>query len=212
MDITIKDGYFEDPDKIRDLALSLDNWMVSDKPNSQTSWRGERCAPLSSYNNPELDRITQDIFDYVWAVRNLSEWRYPQWNVKDPQIASIQNQLPDSGEGLKDPVITAHFHFTPAYVVDAFMDFWTDRFHKDFLSCAGLIYLSPDPEPESGTSILDGPNTKFVNVENVYNRLISYNGYNVHGATGCFGDTRENSRLTLVFFINERKPYYPGKK
>ena len=98
-------------------------------------------------------------------------------------------------------MITTYFHRNPARTVDMLSDFYRDRFHKDFLSCAGVIFLNPDPPPMTGTSILDGRNIKFINVENVYNRLISYDGYDMHGLTGCFGDSPETDRLTIVFLF-----------
>lgn len=206
MDITIKDGYFEDPDRIRNLALSLDGWVASNKPKSLWPWRGERTPPLKEYNNPEFDKINQDIFDYVWEERNLSDWRYPNWTKdRDPQFSKIESENPIPNGPLKNPTIRSHFHISPLGIVNTLSDFWADRFHKDYFSCAGLIYLSPNPTPKSGTSILDAPNTQFINVENIYNRLVAYDGYNIHALTGCFGNTRENSRLTLVFFIHEVK-------
>ena len=93
---------------------------------------------------------------------------------------------------------------SPANTVDMLNDFHTDRFHRDSLSCAGVIYLNPDPPPMTGTSILDSRNTLFTNVENVYNRLIAYDGYNIHALTGCFGNSLKTDRLTIVFFIHEK--------
>ena len=88
-----------------------------------------------------------------------------------------------------EPVITSYFHQSPANTVDMLWDFGLDRFHRDYLPCAGVIYLNPDPPPNTGTSVLDGRNNQFINTENVYNRLIAYDGYNIHGLSGCFGDS-----------------------
>ena len=103
-----------------------------------------------------------------------------------------------------DPMITSYFHRSPANTVDMLNDFHTDRFHRDSLSCAGVIFLNPDPPPMTGTSILDSRNTLFTNVENVYNRLVAYDGYNIHALTGCFGNSPKTDRLTIVFFIHEK--------
>ena len=67
----------------------------------------------------------------------------------------------------------------------------------------GNIFKSRSPT-YTGTSILDSRNTLFTNVENVYNRLIAYDGYNIHALTGCFGNSPKTDRLTIVFFIHEK--------
>ena len=103
------------------------------------------------------------------------------------------------------PMITSYFHQSPASTVDMLHDFWADRFHRDYFPCAGVIYLNPNPPPNTGTSILDARNNQFINTENVYNRLIAYDGFNIHGLSGCFGDCPETNRLTIVFFIHEKQ-------
>ena len=78
------------------------------------------------------------------------------------------------------------------------------KYHTDTSMMAGLIYLSPNPPEGTGTSILDAESNKIINIENVYNRLISYPSYMVHGPTDLFGDgTKENSRMTFTFFLFE---------
>ena len=42
-------------------------------------------------------------------------------------------------------------------------------------------------------------------IENIYNRLILYEGSEYHRADHFFGDTIDNSRLTLVFFVKNIK-------
>ena len=196
--ITIKDNYLTDVEQVREFAIKYNNWRISDQPDAGPRWKGMRSEKFKNIGDENLLKIEKDIFDFVWKERNLEDWRYP---------SSANYQIDETilaNGSLIDPMITTYFHRNPARTVDMLSDFYRDRFHKDFLSCAGVIFLNPDPPPMTGTSILDGCNIKFINVENVYNRLISYDGYDMHGLTGCFGDSPETDRLTIVFFIHER--------
>ena len=72
-----------------------------------------------------------------------------------------------------------------------------------FTKYAGVLYLTPNPPSESGTTIFE--KGKQVDVENKYNRLIAYDGTQKHGATNFFGDNRSNGRMTFTFFIDRKR-------
>ena len=61
---------------------------------------------------------------------------------------------------------------------------------------AGLVYLTPNANPDSGTSL------ETVRFQNLYNRLITYDANELHKANSFECD---QSRLTLVFFIRDIK-------
>jgi len=98
--------------------------------------------------------------------------------------------------------------------------------HCDQQRWAGALYLTPDPPPESGTTLYRRKDSKARNAEehtdadffkggffdqtlwepvdqvgNFYNRLILWNGHTVHAASVYFGEKIENSRLFQVFFF-----------
>ena len=197
-DITIKDNYLADVDHVREFAIKYKNWRISDQPDTGPRWKGMRSENFKKIQNEELLKIENDIFNFVWKERKLKDWKYPSSEMCEIEETSVANGA------LIDPIITTYFHRNPARTVDMLSDFYGDRFHRDFLSCAGVIFLNPNPPPTTGTSILDGRNIEFINVENVYNRLIAYDGYNIHALTGCFGDSPKTDRLTIVFFIHEK--------
>jgi hypothetical protein len=64
---------------------------------------------------------------------------------------------------------------------------------------AGIVYLFPNPPKMTGTKILNDV------VENQYNRMVYYESNQLHGVVNAFGDSIENGRLTLTFFV----PYPP---
>jgi len=66
---------------------------------------------------------------------------------------------------------------------------------------AGIIYLTPDPAPESGTMIFNDKRDEFP-VENVFNRLLLWNPTLLHGVGRSFGNNKETGRLTQVFTVS----------
>ena len=100
--------------------------------------------------------------------------------------------------------------------------------HSDrHINWAGVLFLTPDPPPNSGTSFYrfyDGTvsslnnkdnlgevmhlcrdSTKWEvinNVENKFNRLILYDSRQYHQSSGYFGNDINNGRLIQVFFFD----------
>ena len=106
--------------------------------------------------------------------------------------------------------------------------------HRDCTDWAGIIYLTPDAPPESGTAFfkhketgleLVGPDTpkeiadkmdvdsnnmsKWEMVDmvgNKFNRLVLFRGKRLHRSMTYFGDDKHSGRLFQLFFFNEVKP------
>jgi len=103
--------------------------------------------------------------------------------------------------------------------------------HCDATDWAGIIFLTPDAPPRTGTWLMKHKDTgkryrdeglddvfigntkqwdthpfeKIDDIGNVYNRLILWNGRHLHTAGSYFGESIDNSRLYQVFFFNEKK-------
>jgi len=73
-------------------------------------------------------------------------------------------------------------------------------FHTDDSLLAGVIYLTKNPKPNSGTTLLLDNGT--LTVENKYNRCIVYNAKISHAAQGGFGKDLSYCRKTISFFID----------
>ena len=188
--IISKNNFFDNPDEIRDIALSLDNWIFQEDVNSY-GWKGRRTECLSN-------SISQNIFDYVWDEMDLDNWRYPEWDT-----GNYASNGSIAGAKISNPTISSYFHIATESSKNGYSD-WQDRYHKDFLPCAGVVYLNPNPPSGSGTSIVDADNNKFINMENEYNKLVAYDGYCIHGASNFFGDCKLTGRMTLNFFIHKK--------
>lgn len=221
------DNFFDDPDFIREFALSLP--MQPDPngawPGSRTDflhnidrefWQSLMLKALSSYYDLKYSNI-------VWDDSKVSFQLIPPWdgNKNDPtNVGWIHKDLGDD--------------------------------------LAGLIYLTPDADPDSGTSLfnlkpewehihldynrqpakhmwqlgdkisreeyikeLEEHNNKFyekTRFQNIYNRLIMYDSSEYHRANNFY--TGNNDRLTCVFFLKgvkagsteERTSRYPQNR
>ncbi|MEY4333439.1 MAG: hypothetical protein RLZZ196_2182 [Bacteroidota bacterium] len=75
--------------------------------------------------------------------------------------------------------------------------------HKDIGSIyAGIIYLNKDSNITNSGTILNIDNENIV-IENKFNRMLMYRADIKHRPENVFGTTIDNSRLSIVFFINE---------
>jgi len=117
---------------------------------------------------------------------------------------------------------------TASTYTEAFFQFCTERdgdswVHRDTLAFepthVGLVYLTPNPPPNSGTILYENKDPNYVKgdpeldsgdvndynvklvLENHYNRLVVYSPDEFHKSDTYFGQDRYNSRLFVVFFM-----------
>lgn len=83
---------------------------------------------------------------------------------------------------------------------DTYKDEWLHR--DDKCIAAGLVYLNPNPKPNTGTILyINGKDNEPTTIENEYNKLVLYDNSYQHAPQGGFGEDVNDSRLSLVFFI-----------
>jgi hypothetical protein len=101
-------------------------------------------------------------------------------------------------------------------------------YHQDLQDYAGVLFLTPNAPPESGTKLFRSKATKTMSVTtdedhdkafsggfldktqfdevdtvgNVFNRLVLFNSRMIHAAAEYFGTTKENGRLFQLFFFD----------
>jgi hypothetical protein len=100
-------------------------------------------------------------------------------------------------------------------------------YHYDNQEYAGVLFLTPDAPPNTGTSFYRSKYTKKIKVEqndipiifkngfldstefdvvdvvgNVYNRLVLFDAQMIHAASTYFGNSIENGRLFQLFFFD----------
>jgi hypothetical protein len=180
-EIIVVDGFFEDPDRIREEALRMEF-------DTEGNYPGMRTIPLTEGGVLEHLEKLMDI--------NIDRER---WNGGE-YTGTYQYVLEE----------------TPTWV-------HADR-HNDW-SC--VVFLHPNPEPNSGTSFYKHISTgsrmysdndgeyiegdgdrwdrwlKTDTVSNVFNRAVIFKGELWHAADEYFGKTKKDARLFQTFFFSE---------
>lgn len=180
-DIIVIDNIFDNPDEVRSLALQQKYYNTDDHPeytDTKVYWRGERTKKIDNLSKELYDKIFAEIFSKI--KRNIFPYSNPNsYNIKF-ECKSYFHKFPSLGNIFND-----------------------DWFHIDVNELyAGVIYLNPEPEQNSGTWFVD--NGAAHPVDNVYNRLVLYKGERYHAPMKAFGEGN-NSRLTLTMFFSMLK-------
>ena len=204
------DNFFSEPDFIREWGMSLPK-----QPEPEGNYPGKRSQPLHI-----LDRNFANTF-LLKVISCYFDLKYEDISWKSSNVRfQLINKFDDDKNNAKN----------------------IGWIHQDYgHDLAGLVYLTPDADLSTGTSLFNlkpeyeknfltyGPepekqalylgekvndkyyadslnirNSKFyekTNFSNVYNRLIVYDANEFHRANSFF--TKNNERLTLVFFIND---------
>lgn len=205
----IVDNFLDDPDYVRDRALKME--FI---PTNGT-YPGKRTFSLNEIDSELFNTLSQKFFAVHYDFLNPVEWNL-----------SVYFQLIEPFSNDKQ---------------NSFNHGWIHRDYNKIL--AGVLYLTPDADPDSGTSLFkpktsenevelledeqsernDLYNNKIVDLEsytkrlhsfnsnfietvcvkNIYNRLISFDSNEWHGANNFHTGTE--SRLTLVYFVDSIK-------
>ena len=187
----IIDNFFDNPDEVRKFALD----QIYEK-DTIGSWPGARTREIahidrvffdSLFNflefSPEEYRIvsnfqlTDESYEEGWVHKDKSIYTGVLYLSKDPIANSGTSLYEESDCDTKYPDEKRNWIFgtKTAEEISKFRDDNNSQFKE------------------------------FVNLDNKYNRLIIFPGTIPHRANKFFGTTKEDSRLTLVFFIFERE-------
>ena len=154
------------------------------------------------FDDPDKVREKALLCDYDYSEDVKEGWRGYRTKVipgafNDPIINLVSKFY---GVDKDEYHSTVHFHISYEDIKNL-LDFPNEKWHTDCSIFAGLVYLTPNPPPNSGTCLIDGENNRMITVNNVYNRIIIYPSNYIHGPEDLFGDTKECGRMTLTFFV-----------
>ena len=200
------DDFYNDPDKVRSLALQQPYEAEPDSP-----YPGKRSPPIHIIDPKLFDTFCQKLFSIFFDLEHIH--CEIKWFVKTSfQLIEPYDPIPKS---IKN---TGWIHF------------------DDNTVFAGVIYLNPDANLDSGTSLyklvdsskletegikldfyqgkqyddyeekLDKHNSAYVETvrfNNVYNRMICFDRETAHGVRSFYSGIEP--RLTQVFFVDEVK-------
>jgi hypothetical protein len=169
-------------------ALQIDDFFTN--PNLI-----RECALAQEYKTPTEEDVwlglRSDVLDLNIGGLDIDKY------IKD----TIKYRLPN----VPELEISMVFHLLPENVRgdmgDSF-EYLQSHTDSEKVHFAGIVYLTPKPARNSGTSFFEDINTKFGEIDNVYNRFIFYPADIIHAPTNPFGENKEDSRLTLTFFCS----------
>ena len=204
---TCIDNFFDNPDSIREYALSLDY------PEAPGHYPGKRSTDLKEINPEFYHAFCKKLFSLFFTET-------PEDYMVELKFQLIEHQHPNKNS--------------------IYNKGWV---HLDYnASFAGLVYLNPNADLDTGTAIykeikppeqssesflrykdqMESKNRFFLNGEdknyeknineynsqyietirfsNIYNRLICFESSQHHAATNLF--VENEPRLTLVYFVN----------
>jgi hypothetical protein len=164
---------------------------------------------IMKLNYTLIDDFFEDVDDirkYALSLKyikstNDTGWKGFRTQLFDNNILEfIKSKLIEVDENFKNLNIRAYYHYSLDNTKNEVKNFKEYRLHKDPSEWAGVIYLTPNPKENSGTTLHNDNGEIIHNIENKYNRLIFYRGNILHGVLDTFGDNLENSRLTITIF------------
>jgi len=183
------DNFYEDPDQIRDFALSLEFKKLP-------SCLGLRTGPMSEIN-PDFDAwFTKKLLSVFYNVLNPSF----KYNVSNVFHKNYMNDVDNYTNCTPDNLIMGSVYGSE------YRSKTSAHLDKNLFS--GVIYLNKEEEMHAGTAIYrpvkyfeehDGALLQeTARFSQIYNRLVAFGGDTWHGR---IGDNRKEDRLCHVFFI-----------
>lgn len=159
------------------------------------------------FENPHLIRKYALTLNYYPFHEGRRGFRYDfecQNSIENLIYRQINDTITEktSLKKLRPQDLELHFHLCPKSVMKS-SDYIDNRYHSDGpYGYAGVIYLNPDPPENTGTCFSDSKC-----IENKFNRMILYPMNIDHAPNLLFGSTKEDCRMTVTFFA-EQKPSF----
>lgn len=206
--VTILDNFYENPDLVRQFALSLPYYATEDG-----RWPGARSDQLSEVNRSFFDTFCKKILTLFYDFNSTQiEWDMETSFQQVVSYSPIKNNILNHGWIHSDDAIFSGV----IYLNPDSKDGWGTSIYKlkpneidDCPQKTKFLHYSESKDFDEDEHEIEKSynNNKFVEsirVENVYNRLILFEGGEYHGVPTFYSDDDE-PRLTQVFFIKKLK-------
>lgn len=200
--VVIVDNFFKEPDKVREYALSLEY-----KKDEDSRFPGARTDCISSIA-PELYIETLKKFFSIYYDFNYEE---VNWN------ASVQfqktNRKFDSGwihsdaDGTNRRSVSGIVYLNPKAPLNSGTSIYKLKDNVLIPSInadAKITHYKNDGEIEELKQLKEDEKQQFdetIRINNIYNRLVSFEAGQYHAAQDYFGEDSEE-RLIMIFFVS----------
>tara|TARA_R110002012_G_scaffold175359_2_gene340198 strand:+ start:393 stop:1175 length:783 start_codon:yes stop_codon:yes gene_type:complete len=214
------DNFFSDPDTIRKWALNLEY-----KPSPTGKWPGKRTIPVADINLKFQNEVIRKILSlYFGNEADKVSYDYPKTNFFFQVIPPYDKNKPDAKvnqgwihkDGLdRENMMAGVIYLTPRISLECGTSIYELKegyeYHdeartgmKESKEDAYQKLQTTDKIEKSATEW----NNKFeetVRVNNIYNRLISYDAHYYHAANSYYTPEDAEDRLILVYFMQNIK-------
>lgn len=202
--VTVLDNFYENPDLVRQFALSLDN-----SPDPTGRWPGKRSLSLHKVNQAFFNTFCGKLFGlfYDFDIQTL------KYEV-DTSFQSISNFSDDPDSKLNvgwihpddECIFSGVIYLNPNPHENTGTNIYNIINEDIPLNQAEKFKLykgnQPINEVEYSRQLIENNNNfeETINIKNVYNRMILFEGGVYHGVQSFYSPTLE-PRLTQVFFV-----------
>mgnify|MGYP001226810906 FL=1 len=155
----------------------------------------------NALNNIDSIRERALLLNYTKSDNDSGGWKgyrcLEETHLGNEVIYSVLNKLPTF---FKDMDYRCYFHYTLEETDSS------NKIHKDSNSdYAGVLYMNPSPQPNSGTLLYDDRANVISSLDNIYNRLVIYPAHIWHSLDNSFGNDINDSRLIFTMFYSFKK-------
>jgi len=187
------DGFFENPDAIRESAFNHPVWAAHNHPQGG-NWPGLRTDYISAIDNDVFDQIIRSFYKTQdWALpRSVYFESFFQFCYESDGESWVHHDIMKQGW-----THVCIVYLTPNAPVSGGTLFYE---HKDGKTIEQL-------ESENDGDIPGDPNDYNVIHEssNAYNKALVYLPHEFHKSNVYFGDNTRNGRLTCINFIRDNE-------
>jgi hypothetical protein len=180
----IVDNFFDDPFKYQTIAKNMEYWLKdctvkNIKVNNKEDIYGTKNSDWKGARTDPFHIVNNDLHCEIFSL--IFKKLFNSLHSFDFEYQAL-----------------SYFHFTPETILLGNQNKW----HSDYRALlAGVIYLNETPKIDCGTSLKN--NNNIINIKNKFNRLLVYQSNIIHAPSGFFGDSLDNARLTLTFFVKK---------
>jgi len=200
--VTVLDNFFDNPDKVRNWALQQEYL-----PDPEGRWPGLRTKCIHELHDPFFQLTCRKFFSQFYEFHEEKEI---QWTVS--MVFQIVNEEYDSGwihSDQETSQITGIVYLSPNSNLNGGTSIYREKSNllqhtirnNEYKEDSYLNKMSI----EDAKQYKKEHNAQFeetIRVSNIYNRLIAFDSHLHHAAQDFFGEGQD-SRLTLVFFVNK---------
>lgn len=194
-DLMVIDDYFDEPDRIRELALS----QRFDYP--KRNFPGSRSRLLYEVQRELDEALTEELSICAFSGGRIKISSLFQWTPAIFESGWVHADTDVSVAGViylncQPPINSGTSFFYPNFVGD--VDIETFNVRDQF-------YRGEPIDINMYREARDAHNARFsktISVDNVFNRCLIFDAQTFHKENLFFGESKLNARLTLLFFAN----------